>query len=189
VAKVDGYVMSCAEAIVVTVDDGNVQRPASQSLPPKGDYFLDGVYTSSHLGCDAVSCVGASPRTIPLVEYEPVGDQERPGGKGKTSALKTVPLVGQIAVSLGYFTDPACTVGKQLTLEVVRSATDAGPEERDAAVAAACKAGARRCGFWSVQTCGADGRWVTTESCSKRSPCSNGACVPFDPPHGAPPSL
>jgi hypothetical protein len=155
-------------------------------LPAKGDYFLDGVYIPPHLGCDTVSCVAATPRTIPLVEYEPAGVRQRPGGAGKTGSLVTVPLVGRISVSLGYFTDAACTVRKQLTLEAVRAAPDAGPAIRDGSVAADCKAGARRCGYWSVQTCTADGRWVTTESCSKRQPCSHGACVPFDPQRGAP---
>jgi hypothetical protein len=116
----NGFMQSCLSRPVVTIaeTDGGT-RVVDQSLPGKGNYFLDGTYAGYGM-CDLVVCNPASDQPVDLVEYEKNGARPRPDGHGDAPVYRTVDLKGKITVTLHYFSDDKCSVPKTLTQTVVR---------------------------------------------------------------------
>lgn len=111
----EGYIRVCADHAVVSVreDDGG-KRLANRGLPGKGLYFLDDKFVG-YGGCDVVTCSHTDGMQVQLVEYQSLGTRPRPpdsGGSGQAPVFRTVPLLGTIDITLGYFADAACSVPK-----------------------------------------------------------------------------
>jgi hypothetical protein len=115
-----GFMQSCLSRPVVTVaeTDGGT-RVVDQSLPGKGNYFLDGKY-NGYMMCDLVVCNPASDQPVDLIAYEKTGTRPLPDGRGDAPVYRTVDLKGKITVTLHYFSDDKCSVPKTLTQTVVR---------------------------------------------------------------------
>ncbi|MEO7110758.1 MAG: hypothetical protein ABI183_09995 [Polyangiaceae bacterium] len=115
-----GFMQSCLSQPVVTIaeSDGGT-RVVDQSLPGKGNYYLDGKYTG-YMMCDLVVCNAATDQPVDLIEYEKIGTRPLPAGQGAAPVYRTVDLKGKITIMLKYFADDKCSVPKTLTQTVVR---------------------------------------------------------------------
>jgi hypothetical protein len=124
VVALDGFMRSCADRAEITVESGKGgTRIANQTLPAKGNYFLDGKYVGAGMGCDLVVCARATDQKIALVEYQSAGSITKPNAtsdKEKAAAFQSVDLTGNIHIEIKYFADAQCKTPKVFSKDVRR---------------------------------------------------------------------
>jgi hypothetical protein len=121
VASLDGFLRVCVDRPKISVESDGGMRVVNQTLPSKGNYFLDGKYVGDSMGCDLVVCSRATDQKIDLVEYQSIGSIAKPAGaKGTAAAFQSVDLTGKIHIELKYFADDKCQTPKIFSKDVVR---------------------------------------------------------------------
>ena len=122
--SIDGYYESCMDRAVISRHINGEWVRVEDSLPGKGNYYIDGKFVGYGM-CDYIVCTTIpAPFTVSLVERKRVGEQAPPPDSGTTvpavPVFTTVPLSGGIRVEMSYYGDQDCQDRKDISIVVER---------------------------------------------------------------------
>ena len=122
--NIDGYFETCMDNESIYKRLNNSWQRISNELPSKGLYYLDDKFIGYGM-CDVVACIEVpKPYTVPLAEYEKMGEKIPPPESGSTATTLPVyranSLGGEIKIEIKYFSDKNCQENKIFSMVVNR---------------------------------------------------------------------